>query len=304
MKLIDEIIELLSSNEGSLTEALLKTKVLLHKIGHKELVDWVNNELNGYPDEDNLPEYRILRARVLANITNMAYQANSHPIPIGHLPENIKKMYNTARMDQSLAVLEKLVHKNEGHLQAPIPMEMNGLLSKGLASGFLVQSAWCDIGIASVEQIFIQVRSRLLDFVLGLKDQLGNIDSDEEVKNRSDSIDTPSLFNNAIFGNNTTIVVGNNNKQKISNINLEGNFQALAETLKQSGVGENEIVELKTALENDVNTVEIKEKRFGPAVKKWLQNMMAKAIETSWQIELGMAGNLLTDLLKKYYGWD
>lgn len=47
MKLLNEIIDALSSQDSSLTDALLKTKVLLHKIGHKELVEWVNRELNG-----------------------------------------------------------------------------------------------------------------------------------------------------------------------------------------------------------------------------------------------------------------
>ena len=47
MKLVDEIIEILSSDNGILSNALIKTKVLLHKMGHKELVMWVNKELNG-----------------------------------------------------------------------------------------------------------------------------------------------------------------------------------------------------------------------------------------------------------------
>jgi hypothetical protein len=37
--LIDDIIELLSNEQASLSEALLKTKVLLHKIGKKI---WLN----------------------------------------------------------------------------------------------------------------------------------------------------------------------------------------------------------------------------------------------------------------------
>ena len=65
MKLIDEIIEILSPDNGKLSDDLIKTKVLLHKIGHKELVPRVNNELNGYPDRDMVPEYRILQAEVL-----------------------------------------------------------------------------------------------------------------------------------------------------------------------------------------------------------------------------------------------
>ena len=77
MKLLEDIIDALSSKDGSLTNALLKTKILLHKIGHKELTEWVNKELNGYSESDIIPTYRVFRAKVLANAANIAYQINS-----------------------------------------------------------------------------------------------------------------------------------------------------------------------------------------------------------------------------------
>ncbi|MCK5100082.1 MAG: hypothetical protein KAR45_18370 [Desulfobacteraceae bacterium] len=82
MKLIDEIIEILSSNNGKLSDALIKTKVLLHKIGHKELVPWVNSELNGYHDRDIIPEYRILPAQVLVNASKYGLSSNITSYPI------------------------------------------------------------------------------------------------------------------------------------------------------------------------------------------------------------------------------
>ena len=51
MQLLKDIVALLSDKDGSLTGALLKTKVLLHQIGHKELAEWVNDELNGYGED-------------------------------------------------------------------------------------------------------------------------------------------------------------------------------------------------------------------------------------------------------------
>ena len=96
---------------------------MLHEIGHKELVEWVNHELNGYPDDKELPEYRILPAQVLANMANLAYQVNSHPIPLGHLDHDVRQRFESARMYQSLAVLEKLTDDEDGFLESPIPME-------------------------------------------------------------------------------------------------------------------------------------------------------------------------------------
>lgn len=299
MKLLNEIIDALSSQSGSLTDALLKTKVLLHQIGHNELVEWVNHELNGYPHDGAIPEYRVLPAQILAN---MAYQVSAHPIPLAHLDRDMRESLKIARIYQSLAVLEKLVEKNGGHLESPIPMEFNGALGKGLGNGYVIQRAWCSISPASVTQIFVQVRSRLLDFVLGLKDQLGDV-PEQEVKERTSAFDASRLFNNAIFGNNTTIVVGSNNTQEVTNLAVKGDFHVLADHLRRHGVDDENISALEMAIKQDENTSEIAEKKFGPSLKKWLQGMLSKAVDSSWQIELGVASSLLATALQKYYGW-
>ena len=303
LKILDEIIDSLSSQNASLTDALLKTKVLLHKIGHKELVEWVNHELNGYPHDGEIPEYRILPAQVLANMANMAYQVNSHPIPLGHLECEQREFLETAKMYKSLAVLEKLVEKNASYLQVPIPMEFNGVLGYGLDNGFMIQRAWRSIGQAYVAQVFVQVRSRLLDFVLGLKDQLGDDMSDQEIKQKTNSFDASSLFNNAIFGNNTTIVVGSHNTQEVTNLSIKGDFNALAEHLRHHGVDEPNIANLEEAIKRDAAASEIEQKKFGPSVRAWLQKMLSKAVDSSWNIELGVASSLLATALQNYYGW-
>ena len=303
MKLINEIIEILSSDTGKLSDALIKTKVLLHKIGHKELVPWVNSELNGYPDRDAVPEYRVLPAQVLVNASNIAYQVTSHHIPLGHLDEKHRESIETVKMDQSLAVLEKFAEKDNSHLQAHIPMESYGILGKGIDSSYQIQSAWSEISHTSVLQILIQVRSRLLDFVLELNDQFPSELNEEEVKERIDSVDAGNLFNSAIFGDNATILVGSSNTQTVSNVISKGDFNALAKTLEKNGVSETDITALKEAIDQDSTIINVDSKEFGPAVKSWLQTMLSKAVETSWNIELGVASSLLATALNSFYGW-
>ena len=303
MKLISEIIEILSSDSGKLSDALIKTKVLLHKIGHKELVPWVNSELNGYSDKDTLPEYRVLSAQVLVNASNGAYRVTSHPIPMGHLEDHHREAIETAEMDQSLAVLEKFTENDSGHLQAQIPMESYGILGKGLGNQYQIESAWSEISHTSVLQILIQVRSRLLDFVSELNDEFPSELNEEQVKERIYNVDTENLFNNAIFGDNTTILVGSSNSQTVSNMSIKGDFSALAETLEKNGVSQPDIDSLKEAIEQDSSIISEDSKEYGPAVKSWLQVMLSKAVETSWNIELGVASSLLATALNGFYGW-
>lgn len=303
MRLIEEIVEILSSDSGSLSDALFKTKVLLHKIGHKELVPWVNSELNGYLDRDSVPDYRVLPAEVLVNASNGAWRATSHPIPLGHLNEQQRESIETARMDQSLAVLEKYAEKESGKLQAHIPMESYGLLGKNLGNHYKIENAWSQISKDSVLQILVQVRSRLLDFMLELNDQFPSELDEDQVKERIESIDAENLFNNAIFGDNTTILLGGGNTQTVTNVKVKGDFNALAETLKDNGVHESDVEALKNAIESDEPTINASKREYGPAVKAWLQSMLTKAVDTSWQIELGVASSLLATALNNYYGW-
>jgi hypothetical protein len=303
LKLLNEIIETLSSQNGSLIDALLKTKVLLHKIGHKELIEWVNNELNGYPTSGEVPEYRILPANVLANMANMAYEAKSHPIPLHHLEEKHRKWLESIYFHHSLAVLEKLGEDTDGHLQFQIPMEFNGLLGKKLANGFEIQRAWRAISVADISQIFVQVRSRLLDFVLELQDQIGEDIPDGEIKQRANSIDAPGLFHNAMFGDNTTIIVGDHNSQKVKNSIIKNDFDSLAEQLTQHNVDNASIVELQQAIHNDQNCSELKEQKLGSNVKEWMKTMLSKVVDGIWEIEIATAGNLLSTAIQKYYGW-
>lgn len=106
--LIDDIIGLLSSEEGNITDALLKTKVLLHQIGHRELVSWVNDELNGYANESEVPLYRKLKAEVRANLVSMTFRADSHPIPVGHLTEEQRESITSLDARESLASIVEL----------------------------------------------------------------------------------------------------------------------------------------------------------------------------------------------------
>ncbi|MGF6411530.1 hypothetical protein OKW37_003200 [Paraburkholderia sp. MM5482-R2] len=303
MSLVDDIIAALSSQDHSLVDALLKTKVLLHDIGHKELVPWVNNEINGYPPDAELPAYRLLSSQVLGNVAGMTVQYTAHPLPIGHLTEEQRAQIQTARMTQSLAVLEKFAEGEGGRLEAPIPLEANGLLGKTLAHGLVIQRAWCQISQAELPQIFVQVRSRLLDFVLELRDRLGESNTTEKIKEAALDVDAPGLFRSAIFGDNTTIVLGSNNSTHIAITNGKGDFDALATALRSRGMEEPDIVDLKNAVAADEGAEEASDGKPGPAVKGWLGRVVAKTMDGTWAISTAVASATISEALKNYFGW-
>lgn len=303
MKLLDDIIALLSDERPVLADALIKTKVLLHGLGRKDLTEWVNFELNGYPEDATLPSYRIISTEVRGAVTNGVYFYRDHPLPVLHLNEQIRERYQRLQLRQSIAAVEELAATGEKGLTSPIPVELNALFNRALGQGYQVQRAWCDIGVGQLTEIKTQVRSRLLDFLLELREKIGSEPTTEELKRVGQSPETASMFNHAIFGDNVTILVGNNSAQTVSNRVSRNDFESLATYLRASNVSVDDINELKAAITDDATTSEVATNQFGPGVRNWMKAMLAKAVDTSWQIELGIASNLLTEAIKAFYGW-
>lgn len=299
MKFLAEIIGLLSDQHGSLTDALLKTKVVMHRIGHKELAEWVNDELNGYPHDKEVPKYRIISSRPFANLRDIAYVYNNVSLPISHLDESQREYLTVNKMRDSIAVLEGYA-KQEGHLMSPLPPEFFSALSEALTKGTWIDRAWLQTEPSQILNTVVEVRSRLLDFALELQDKLGDIE-ESEVKEAAKGIDAVGMFHNAVIGDNATFVIGNQNSTNIRNAVKKGDFASLAEALEKNGVAGSDIQELKTAVASDGDQVDAEKKTFGPAVKGWMSRMLTKAVETSWNIELGVAAGLLTEALKAYY---
>ncbi|CDG81307.1 hypothetical protein [Janthinobacterium agaricidamnosum] len=104
----------------------------------------------------------------------------------------------------------------------------------------------------------------------------------------------------AVGHQSTSVSTGN---QSFQNNQLTGSFEALSQELARHGVTEADIADLRKALEQDKNAPELAHKKNGPKVTEWMQNMFGKAINTIWQVEIGMAGSLLASAIQRYYGW-
>lgn len=298
VKLLDEIIDLLADENASLNAALLKTKVLMHSIGHAELSEWVNDELSGYSKEKPVPDYRIVGGRVVGNIQNSLMIQSNVNLPTHHLPKKLKTWLENHELREAMSVLQGMaITKRGSSLHMPLSPELGAQFDKGM-DGYWVQKCWVEMQPSQIKNGISQVRSRLLDFALNLRDKIGDVE-DKQVKAMAAAADVTGMFHGAVFGDNATVVIGNENKFRVDN--HKGDFGALAKLLTNWGVGDQDIVALKAALADDEGKVDIDSQSFGPAVKGWIGGMLQKAVDASWQIELGVAGGLLAEALKAYY---
>lgn len=302
MNLIGEIIEALISESADLNTALLRTKVLLHQIGEKDLVHWVDSELKGYSLVDEVPDYRIIAVEVLGNISNGAWHYSAQPLPLRHLPETLRKNLETTHLRQSIAVLQKYA-VDESNLGITIAPEIFPHLSKAFTGGYNVERAWGQPSAGIMLQVVNEVRTRLLDFVLELSEKIPGGLSLSEIKEKAKDIDVSAMFKNSVFGHNTTIIVGDNNVQNVKNRVIESDFESLGKFLEESKIAKADIDSLREAIEADKDAAELAEKKFGPNVSKWFARMIDKAASAAWDMNVGVASSLIATALNSFYGW-
>ena len=148
--------------------------------------------------------------------------------------------------------------------------------------------------------ILTQVRSRLLDFILELKDTLGNIDGDEAMKTKVKEVDTSALFRQTVFGDNATIILGSHNKLAIQSQVHEGDFVSLANALTNAGIPDDEVAALRAAIEEDKASggITLSDGQTGG----WFLKLLGRAAKGALKVGTDVVSHVVTDALTAYIG--
>jgi hypothetical protein len=294
VKLINEIIEILSNENCNLENALIKTKILLHKMGEKELLTWVNQELNGYDSIESVPSYRKIHNIVVGSFQNYTTRYTNHPIPIMHLEDKELDFFTTIKFSDSISTIEHLSKSGEDTLFFSLELEFAPLLTKNLDSSLNVTNLKRQVAKSQILGILTQIRSRLLDFILDISEKIPEDISDKDIKSKSKEIGTKEIFNHAIFDGNITINIGDNNKNK--SIQIKNDFEKLLQKLKDYDLNSEDLENLKESIEKDKTIINHEKKEFGKNVKKWLEK-----ISTKTKDKITMDG--ISEGLNAFYGW-
>lgn len=301
MHLINEIIDLLSSDSPNVENALFKAQVLAHRLGESAMKDWVVSELKGYDGREDLPSYRILPVTVMANVSNGVVRYNEQPLPLRLADPRVRERLENRYLTESIAVIEQW-SKNDNDLAIVIAPEFYVHLKKGIDRSFEIERAWGKTSVGSMLQVVVEVRTRLLDIALQVADRIPQEPKPDSIKQVSQEVAVSEIFRNAVFGSNTTIVVGSGSIQNVVNTVKTKNIDTLLLALRQRGVTEPDLNDLTSAIEADADSDEVQNKGLGPRVKQWIAGMVRKSADGAWNIGLGAAGNVLATLVGAYYG--
>lgn len=283
MTTLDALIDGLSDDTLTTSNALRKFLVVGKRLKSEAIVDWVNGELNGLSgvDLDKYPIYRgPLQVPVQALFTGPFGAWQKHLISEDDVPDesNFRHVWFNCWFDESLAELEQLALA-EGTLSKSWRFSAVAQFNRWSAAGRTisvemheVHSVERIVTTAQLRGVIDSVRNKALVLALELQADIpgagevnGPTVQDKEVERTVNY-----HFETNIHGGTNTVGMGENVTQHV-NI-TQGDSDALMLALEKLGLGVDDRATLGQALEEDGN-------KPGNAVKDFLAKLGAGAVK-------------------------
>ncbi len=107
MQLIDEIIGLAVDEKASLSVLLRKCLVLSRRLKNERLKVWVEKELDGYKNDDALPDYRVTQTFSKGIFWGVpGAKLENVPIPTAMLEPKHRPLVEQAKFRQPIAAYD------------------------------------------------------------------------------------------------------------------------------------------------------------------------------------------------------
>ena len=317
---INTIIQELVSSKSKLKDTLLKVQVLAFKLKNDKLKEWVELEINGFSNKP-VPTYRQITCEVYGNLIQDlrfgAYRTRNHQLlAVEYLEKELRERLSNVNVGGSVSDLELMIEKSEQYAYN-LPHLIYNNFNKLMGNGWVVDSAWQEIGSNNIEGILNSIRSQLLTFVLELAEEIGENDNINILEHKSniDKIFDKTIGN--LNGETINISIGSDNIQTItsgtiSNLNIapgSGNTQIInpevsKEVLEVINQLKNQLTELITTesdkldIESEIARIETQLNSENP--KRHLVNGGLRIIR---DILTNVAGNMVTNPVVEKINW-
>lgn len=302
MSLLEEIQKEAVDADSDLGALLRKCRVLAARLGSQPLEDWLIWESNGYPDDVEVPDYRIWTLQLMGHFSGLCGSGlKNAPIPLICLPEKVRDRFKNYKCRQSIASIEQMLKKEHDGIFHVTTGDLSVVLGDKVYAGQNCIQAWAYFSVGNPLELLNAVRNRILDFSLAIwkeNPKAGNT-STHSGKDIEPARVT-QIFNTTVYGGAANLVGSAINSHVMLNVK-SNDFSSLEQALRENHLSEKDIEELGAALESDAKPTS--KGRFGPRVSVWISGMIKKAAEGSWNVTVGAAGNLLAEVISKYYGF-
>lgn len=285
MDLIKQLIDDLTANSSNIETVLTKAQVLAHRLGDAEMTAWVEWELGGYPNVDSTPEYRRQHLTITGVITNGYYRYNDANIELGSLKPETREKISTRVVTEGVGAIQHRAIKEASGERFAVRFDAatcRAFSKPYRESGYWVETAFGHTPAGSTQQILTQVRTRLLKFALLLQDRVPADAKEDAIQALIGGTVVKDLLNQTVFGDNTTIVIGQGNSlQNLHNSVTRNDLASLIRELEQKGLPREATADLVAAIAKDKKSPEHDDKRFGKNVSEWCGKTLKAVVEST-----------------------
>ena len=302
MTLLREIQDAAVSSETPITDLLRKCKILAVPLGSKEFAEWVDRELNGYSTKEELPPYRIGDVTSLGTFVGaFGRGAKNVPIPPSNIPKEWRDFATKAYMLQPISAYEQLLRNPEaGTFQSAWPTDIVKYVADQIIGGMNLISAWQQIPRGLVVSLIDSVRNRVLSFALDIEKVAPEAGEGSAGGAQISPDKVHQVFHTNIYGNVATYAAGNRDvSQAVRSMITQGDYSALARELNGLGFTDQDIDELRAALEQDAKAGK---KGIGKSVGARLGNALGKAGEGVLKVSVDVAAKVLPARISQHLG--
>jgi hypothetical protein len=305
MSLLREIQDAAIDANTDISVLLRKCKVLAARLGNENFKSWVEYELNGYPNNTELPDYRKLKTASYGNFLGIGWsQNNNAPIPLNCIPKKYRDSIGNIYCAESISYYESLVKEHSG--SDPLKVDWNAdflaYMADKILKGWTCIRAWQSLTVGSLVVILSTVKNRVLSFALELEAEAPDAGESMAAERQITEERVGQVFHQTIvMGNVQNLAVGNQAVTHTEITIIQNDLQSLIQYLASAGIAKQDLDELEASIHADGQSKD--RDKLGGKVKAWLGKMISKAGSASWQIATSVAAQLLIEALKKYYGF-
>lgn len=204
-ELIDQVAD---QKNHSLSDVLLKAKVLASQLRSRKFRQWVEAEINGYDMEAELPDYRILSSKLIGEYAGYFHSTARSPMSVSHLDQQHRERFSTHHVHNGVAFVEDVIIGGDESL---IGVYLDGYAVNYLRqhgtqmSEMILNRVFKQISRHSCQQLLQSVRCRLLDFLLELRSKYPELDKDDSIAAKVTEADVDSAMASRVYHNCTVL---------------------------------------------------------------------------------------------------
>ncbi|MBA5248974.1 MAG: hypothetical protein FE834_05495 [Gammaproteobacteria bacterium] len=236
MSLLRNIQESAIDANEPISVLLRQCKILAARLGSPEFKNWVEYELNGYAENDDIPKYRIMTVMCKGHFVGpFGSSLNNVEIPSRSIPEDFREGLFTSYLILPISAIESLIDSsNNGTIAECWSTDITAVVGAEIYQEMNCLQAWKVIPVNTLVGILDMIRNKVLDFVLEIESenpQAGDasLNSQPVAKEK-----VQQIFNTYISGNVQNIAIGNKDFKQISENGLnDETFNNLLDALKK-----------------------------------------------------------------------